>query len=166
MSIKAIFVTNSLPLSRLVSWGTRRKGQKIADVPSHVGFLFFDSIMIDSTLTSGVKESTYDKFKDKYRIVSVVDLDITESYTYRYLENARSRILGSGYDWIAITYYSYRVVLHKFFNIPIPKKNKMNVANNYFCTEVMQVITGTDYSIVSPNDLMIELTYENYKMVV
>lgn len=163
--IKALFCTNNLVGSLLISWGTKEPWQAISDTPSHVAFLFFNTIVVDSDLISGVKESTFEDLQKKYKIVKTFILPVTPEESYRYLELARNKIIGSKYDWPAIIYFSWRVALKKLFNIPIPDKNKLAVPNMHFCTEVYNIIAGGDHGMVSPNDLMLYMDNIGYKII-
>jgi len=162
--IKALFLKSDKIGARLISFGTKRDGQTAEDTPSHVAFLFFDTIIIDSTLSNGVREVSLGYIKDHYRIINCIELPVSEEETYRYLEKARGEILGARYDWAAIAYFSWRVLLNKI-GIPFPKKNKLNFKNKYFCTEVYSIITGERYGIVSPNDLLLKMIEKKYIII-
>ena len=169
--ITALYLSNDKALgSKLISWGTRPDGFTIRETPSHVAFSFklsdnSDEIIIHSTLFGGVHITTREEINLHYRLISEIEIPVTEEDTYRYLEKAKEKIVGKSYDVPAIGYFSYRVIIFKAFRVPFPTKNKFNFKNMYFCVEVYSIITGERYGIVAPVHLMILMFKMNYKVI-
>jgi len=165
--ITAIFTRGNSIGGKLISWGTKRKGQSSKECPSHVAFRFND-VIFESTLFSGVREVSSEEFYANHTVITEIDLGISEESTYRFLEKARAEIKGSGYDFPALMYFSLIALMYKagfYEEIPTKNRNYWNFKNKFFCVEVYSIITGEDYSLVSPNDLMILLVRNNYNVL-
>ena len=51
-----------------------------------------------------------------------------------------------GYDFKAFLYFGWRILLHKFFNKPMPTKNAWNDDQEYLCTEDADFYGLKDFS--------------------
>ena len=69
-----LFVYNNKPGALSIRWGTRRKGQKMKDTPSHVVFQFNDEF-IDSTLDRGVSKKTKEEVFSHYKLLSICRIE-------------------------------------------------------------------------------------------
>jgi len=166
--IKCLFLKNNLIGSRLIAWGTRRPGQKLDSIPSHCAFLFIvngEERIIDSTLMSGVRETTLEEIIGHYELIETIDLGFSEQESYKYLEKARAKLVGRMYDVTAVIYFSVRVLLFKFFGIPIPTKSFIQFKFMWFCSEVYGFFSKKKENLTSPNDLLLLLRNKSYNII-
>jgi len=159
--IKVLFVSNNKPGALSIRWGTKRKGQKMKDTPSHVVFQFDDEY-IDSTLNSGVSKKTKEDVFSHYKLVKEVDLHASPEETEKYLQLIESEIEGSEYDSFAIIFFTLCVIRKKTLGIPYPDKNKFNVKNKWFCSELYEIISGKPEGMTDPNSLMYLLSSKGF----
>ena len=64
---------------------------------------------------------------------------------------------GAKYDFLAVLFFAYRILLNKLFGFKIPDKNKWEKKNRWFCNELFELEFGQDLSMKTPNDLMFML---------
>jgi hypothetical protein len=155
--IKYLFTNSDLIGSEAIAWGTKRNGQKIDDTPSHFGILFWDRIVLHSNFANGVHIEPYYFFKKKNKTVrafqnSICKLSQVECTLM--FDQLTRKAYGAKYDFLAVLYFAYRIILKKLFNIRIPDKNKWEVENKWFCNELFELEFGQDLSMRTPNDLM------------
>ena len=155
--IKFIFSNKDRTASKLIRWGTKHEWQDISDCPSHLSFLFFDTFIVESTLKSGVRINYYPSFKKENKIVACFKHRVPPANEDQVFKRMLDRHHGSEYDDMAILYFAWRVLLKKIFKIPLPEKNKWQNAEEWFCNEMFNFITGKDHSMESPNTLMDEM---------
>lgn len=146
--------------SRLIRWGTKRAWQWEGDVPSHYFILFFRRIVVEARLESGVHITYWRDFLKKNKVIRLyVPIGERESIEKRtaLFDRLLDTVYGKCYDTPALIYFAWRVILYKFFNKPYPSTNKWHSPDRYFCDELYTEISGKDMSMVSPNDLMIDM---------
>jgi len=154
------FSKNNQIGSHLIGWGTKKPDQT-GKVPSHFFFLFFRKIVLESKMTAGVRLTYWGSFKKHNEIVKLfIPIGEREAVEKRghMFENLLDKIYGKSYDRLALIYFAWRVALFKFLKKPMPKINRWNRENYYFCDELYTEVSGTDMSMVSPNDLMLDMS--------
>lgn len=143
--------------SKVIRWGTAEKGEHPDEVPSHYFMIFFRKIVLESRLESGVRITYWGAFLKKNTIIKLF-VPAGEAEKREKRGRMFSRILentyGKAYDFMAVLYYSYRILLKKWFGKKMPKKNKWNHEDKFFCDEIYSEVSGEDMSMKSPNDLM------------
>lgn len=153
--MKLIWVSGTLPLSKAIMW-------LLNEPVSHFAILFDEKIVFHSDLL-GVKISWYATFLKTHTVVYEIDhtdasLDLQES-TY---QSIISQYDGKNYDYGAFLYFTWRGMLKKLFNKPIPAKDPWGSKNGFLCTEMVQTlpdsivpakIKADDLSITSPYQL-------------
>lgn len=155
--IKYLFTNNELAGSKLIRWGTKRNGQKIDDVPSHFGILFWDRIVLHSNFANGVHIEPYYFFKKKNKTVRAFEncvCKLSQIEATLMFDQLTRKAWGAKYDLLAILFFAYSIILNKLFGLPIPDKNKWEVKKRWFCNELFELEFGQDLSMKSPNDLM------------
>ena len=150
--MEILFTKNKSVLSQLIRW--------VFDEPcSHVIFLFDDKWIVHSNLL-GVNIRFYKAFMSSGdtevvdRIKFKLDL-IEEEELFQSLLESHSE---ESYDYKAFFYFSYRGLMYKIFNKPLPKNNPWGEPKAYLCTEIAknlpEWITGidkqTDLAITTP----------------
>jgi len=149
--------------SRLISWAAKFEGLDIEKRPSHVAVLVDNIWVIESTMTTGVRIIPYWRWRELNEQL----YKIQYSEVFIDSRSVLSRLLtvwGRGYDWVGILYFAYRYLRLIVFRDKLPRRNRLQDRNRYFCTEFISTLTGEDLSMKSPakicNDWM---TYERPK---
>jgi len=157
MSVWIVFSRNDKAGSRLISWGSAKKTD-IKKVPSHFSYCFKETYVLESRMTTGVRADEWENFKSKNDIIAIFDVSeivkLNYGKWYKYYKHLYKPIMGKAYDKAALIYLGWKVFLWKVFNRPIPKTNRKNNPNKYFCVEVFQELFGEDLSAVTPYVLM------------
>lgn len=149
--------------SKLISWASN-KITPIENCPSHVALLVNNKWVFESTLDKNVRVISYKKWK-KINI-ETHKLKCSQERTFQELKNVLKPLKGKKYDWLGIIYFSYRILLNFLFQVKIPKHNKLEQKNAYFCCEAVGELTKTDYSMTTPAQLYLNLKSqleENYE---
>ena len=155
--ITFIFSRNNLIGSKLISWGTKEEWQRSNDKPSHFWMVFGSDLIIESTLKQGVRLNYLPTFKTKNQIISALR-PINDGLIYsEKVDKILDQAHGRKYDYPAIIYFAWRVLLKRFFGLSFPKRNKFNSAEKFFCNELYTFITGEKMSMQSPNGLMFKM---------
>lgn len=154
VKIDFIFSKSSKIGSKFLSWGTRHLSKSNKDF-SHSAILVGSRWVIESTLESGVRVTPYKKWlEDKTKTFRVEG----PKMDYSEVKKEFKRIKNKGYDWIGVLYFGFFIALNKYFNKPIPKNNKWENPDKYFCTEAVSNIANLkDCSMKSPVQLIDDL---------
>ena len=147
-------------VARLISFGTKKIGQKTEDTPSHVVILFFNHLVMQSTGAKGVHITKLSSLKEHYEVINAFKYKNIKEFMEAvevFLE-AQYKIIDMKYDFLGTFFLGVRFFLHKFFGRIMPSLNKWQKNRQIFCVEVANYITGKNYSNLSPNDLMYRLS--------
>jgi hypothetical protein len=156
IKLEYLFSKNDLIGSRLISWGTKDLVQENVDVPSHVAVLINEKYVFESTMAQGVRCVSY---KDWLTINKEVKrIPCQKERTFEEVKELFKPLKDKKYDYLGVVYFGWRVFLYKFFKITKPTVNKWNSKSKYFCCEVIGKLTGVDYQMISPVELMVELS--------
>ena len=150
-----LFSRNKKIGSRLISFGTSFVHPEVDVVPSHVAVLVNDRWVFESTLESGVRRIEYKKWLEINEEVAKVECK--QKWELKGIIDFYRSLSGKKYDYIGVTYFSWRVLLYILFKIEIPKENKFNHDSRYFCSEVVGKMTGVDYEMTAPVTIMLEV---------
>lgn len=154
--MKILLTNNSLPFSRLISFATKKQGQKLEDVPSHVSLLFYKSLIIESVLSSGVRLNflkTFMKHKGQKIIAAYEYCPPAPAQDFTYYDKVAREYHGQPYDWKAVLWFGIALVKNKLFGIPISKRNKWASHNRRFCVECLEFFLEHELSNVDPNSV-------------
>ena len=163
MSIKFIYSNNNKIGSRIISGATRMPGDKLSDVPSHFSVLVWDWIVIESTLTKGFYIKPYVTFEKQNKILKVIK-PINASFSKdlaRKIKDIANKRMGSKYDFRGAIYIGFRQLLNTCFGFRMPKENKWDRKNRYFCNEVFGLLFNEDMSMDHPNSLMRKMSKDS-----
>lgn len=155
--IKYLFTNNKLIGSKIIVWGSKYEWQNSANVPSHAGLLFFNSIVLHSNFANGVHIEPLYSFRKKNAVVCSLKRNKkqrTECECEGLFERYAKQAWSQKYDFPAIFYLIWRILLKKMFNKPIPTVNKWEKPDKWFCDELFEIELGLDVSMKTPNDLM------------
>lgn len=146
-----------MPLSRAIRWFFNEDC-------SHVAAVFDDKLVIHSDLF-GISLKWLKTFHASHEVVHFidyhVDLDLEEQIYQTFL-NAYD---GSGYDYKAFLYFSWRAMLLKLFKIPLPSMNPYNQKNAFICTEILRKLPPEITKISPTLDLAVITPYMLFKIL-
>ena len=136
--MRVIFVTDNWPWSNFIRWFTWSKY-------SHVGLLFSDDKIVDTTLRKGVSEKTLEHYLTRYKNVKICEVPNVDEAKVK--EFAYSQI-GKKYDWTAIVGFVAR--------------RDWTKEDNWFCSELVAValhkggvtVIRKEASRVTPEDIL------------
>jgi hypothetical protein len=154
VAVQALFSNSSKPVAQLIAKGTRHLAPTLPEV-SHVALLVNGRWVHESTGSSGVQVLSYDKWLDHHREVGRVTLDHME---YQVLADKFRLIQNKKYDYLGVIYLGLAII-PTFFGLKLPKINKWQNKNRYFCCEALGMLTGQDYSMKAPNQVYKKLKY-------
>ncbi len=158
--IKYLFTNNDLIGSKLISEFTRKSWQSRNRTASHTGVLFFGLIVVHSNATNGVHIEPFYSFKKKNKIVCALRRATdkrTRNQAEIIFEKYCKQAYGKSYDYAGVVYFTYRIILERVFKLPLPKVNKWENPDKWFCDELMEIELGRDISMTTPNELMLEM---------
>lgn len=154
--MKVYFVNNKKIGSRVISWFTKNKGQKISDVPSHVALEFDGGLVVEAVLFSGVRINYLPNFLKDRKVNSVFEYCLKESD-----EALMSRVLkkyyGQGYDVAGVLWFAWVILKNKLLGRKIPKINRWHSRKRAFCNEIVSVVVNETTSHVDPNSMMFSM---------
>jgi hypothetical protein len=157
VTVHYLFSKNEKIGSRIIVEGTaylESELNKDTEVPSHVAILVNNKWVFESTLETGVRRISYEKWLEINSEVAKY-----KCTTYRTLEeviNYFRSIKDKKYDYIGATYFGYRILLNKLLSKPIPEINTLEDEDKYFCCEVMGKMLGLDYRMTAPVQIMVQ----------
>lgn len=154
MTYHYLFSKNKKLGSKLIAWGSGLFKEDITElnnkIPSHVAVLINNCLVIESTLTTGVRIIPYNKWKE----INEELFKIKCIQSYNDLEAKKKELLfemwGKKYDWFGILYFGKCMLLKWLFNRPLPSKNIYEREDYFFCTEFAARLSGYDYSMTTP----------------
>ena len=139
------------------SWAIRiftkplAKKTPFKNIPSHTA-IRKGQFVYESTFFSGVRILPFENWEDHVDIVGVKERSINISDAQ--FEAIFVSIWGKKYDWKGILFFACSVVRHVVFAKPMPKINKWNSPNKYFCSEANGRLFKTDNQMKSPVQIM------------
>lgn len=153
-----IWTKNKLPLSKVICWAFN-------EPTSHFGIVFDNGIVFHSNL-SGTHVEWFKTFTKKSEIVYSKEYDLSLLEEEAIFQQILTTYDDRPYDISGFLYFSWRALLLKFLNKPLPSSNKWNNKNSYLCTELAGVlpenivsksIKEKDLSILTPYKLYLEI---------
>ena len=151
VKIDVLFSRNEKIGSKLISWGTSHLSS-FEKTPSHVALLINNRWVHESTLDTGIRVLTYEKWKEINEEVYKHEYPI--EYSYDQIKAMYRDLKGRKYDWVGVLYFTWFVGMSKLFGGSIPKINKWEDPNKYFCCEVVGELARLEYSMTSPVQLL------------
>lgn len=153
VAIDYVFSKNKKIGSKVISFGTKfLQKDKSLITPSHVAILVNNRWVIEAVVNGGFRVIPYSKWleinQELYKIA------IHSDYTFDKIKAKFKALIGKKYDYAGVLYFAYRILLFVLFKLPIPKFNKLDRGNRYFCTEVVAEFTNNHNSMISPIQLL------------
>ncbi len=151
MKVDYLFSRRNKWGSRLIAWGSSKQNISLEKVPSHMAVLLDESIVVESTLSTGVRIIPYPQWK----------LINEELYKIRCIKKRQSKstlnqafsLWGKGYDWYGIAFFAWEIIKYLITGEKLSKTNKWQKENRYFCTEYAAILTGEDFSMKTPAEI-------------
>lgn len=155
VKIHYLFSKNNKIGSKVISWATNHQ-YNFKITPSHVAILINDRWVFESTLFTGVRVIPYKKwvtFNDE-----VAKIQSSQLYDYSEIKTIYKQIQNKKYDWLGAAYLGIWLILNKFFKTKIPKINRWESKDLYFCCEGVAIILGLSYfAMRSPADVLVDV---------
>lgn len=157
MNVKVdyLFSKNHKIGSKLIRWGTAFLSLSTKKIPSHVALLINNKWVIESTLESGFRVISYNKWKSFN--IELFKLRCIQGRTFKEIKELYKPLKNKKYDYLGVIYFSWRIALMKFLGIPKPKKNLFEHKDKYFCCEVISKMTGVSYEMTAPVELLVKI---------
>lgn len=142
--------------TRSDKWGSRFMRWGLEEPVSHVAVELSNGFIIHAHLLGGLQIDWARDFRRDNEVVYELETSmLPERETVQALLDAHA---GSGYDYWAFTYFGWRVILRKFFNIPLPRQNRWARRHAFMCTEWLTVLLGQgERAMITPFQLIKEL---------
>jgi len=142
VKVHYLFSNNNKIGSKIISWGTKHLTDR-EDVPSHVAILVNNRWVHESTLESGVRVISYKKWLEINKEVAKVPCK-QEKRNYSEIKTIFREIKDKDYDYLGVCYLGLALGANKLADIEIPKDNKWEDKNKYFCCEAVEKLTGVE----------------------
>ena len=159
VSVHYLFSRRDLIGSKTISWGTKHLYPEFKKTPSHVAILVNNRWVHESTLDSGIRVMSYEKWLNINDEVAKIACE--KEWDYEYIKNLFRDIKDKKYDWAGIVYLGLWMVPSKLLNVSIPNKNLLECPDRYFCSEVMGYMLGSNYDMKAPVQILKELHGKN-----
>lgn len=148
VTIHALFSHNKLIGSKIIAEGTRHLASNVPKC-SHTALLINGRWVHEAT-GSGVHVMSYEVWSKQHNEVARVQL---ESREYQEVADEFRKIQDSDYDYLGVIYLGL-CVIPTFFGKKLPKENKWQSSDKYFCCEVLGYLTSQDYDMCSPIQIL------------
>lgn len=142
--------------SILIRLITRKRGQKLEEIPSHVSLLFYDTMVLEAVMLKGVILNYLPTFLKPNNVLAVYELKAKERDWWFY-KKAADKYHGQGYDWRGLFWFVWVFVLYQVFGREVPKLNTSENKNKAFCNEILSIIINENTSHIDPNSMMLSL---------
>lgn len=140
----------------VISWASKVVRKHDGEVPSHVAVLLNGNLVVESTFTTGVRIIPYSNWLKKNKLIKQIPC----AQPYRSSKEVFSLLMdvwGKKYDWKGILFFSWCIVKKILLGEKIPRVNKWEDKNSYFCTEFAARLTGVESGMLTPLEFMIKL---------
>lgn len=152
VSLDAIFSVNSKIGSKIIANGSAHLAPNCPKT-SHTALLVNKRWVHESTGHSGVAVLSVDNWSKQHTLVAQVSLAPRE---YQEIAGEFRRIQGRSYDYLGVFYLGIWIFL-SFFGATLPAKNMWQDKSKYFCCEALAAMTGHDYSMMAPVQILAKL---------
>lgn len=155
--IKFVYTKNKRIGSKIIRFFTRMNGQSTSEIPSHFSIMVYDWLIIESTLSSGVKVGFASEFLPKHEVVACFRPMNNQREYFLKAKKMTGKIYSGKYDFMGAIYLGLMQMLNTLFGMKMPKNNKFESGNRYFCNELYSFISNKNVSMEHPNSLMLEM---------
>jgi hypothetical protein len=137
--------------SKLISWSTGKLHPELKPC-SHVA-VKLGPIIIESTLKNGAQIQPYSEWIKHHEVVHAFKCP-HERTAIKVIKDVFRNSWGKSYDYLGILYFAWRMLGFLVLKRPLPSVNRWQSKNKYFCVEMIEKITGQDYQMTSPIQLV------------
>lgn len=148
VTVHALFSYSDLIGAKIIAQGSAHLEPHMPKT-SHVAVLVNERWVHEAT-GAGVHISSYEKWSQVHKEVARVQL---ASQEYQEIADQFRSIQGKDYDYPGMLFLG-ACVIPTFVGLPLPKKNLLQSKNKYFCCEVLGYLTGQDYSMCCPVQIL------------
>lgn len=110
---------------------------------SHFSFVFQsknrNGLMFESNLL-GTHPAFLHTFLKSHEIVHSIEVSLSIEEEDKIWDIIIDKYDGKPYDFMGALYLGYRCLLKRYFNRPMPLKNRLAKNDSYFCNEVYDVL--------------------------
>jgi len=149
VKVHALFSHNNMIGSKVISNGSKHLEPNLPKI-SHVAILINERWVHESTGHTGVHVVSYDLWKQHHTEVYRIEL---KSREYQEIANKYREIKTKKYDYLGVLWLAL-CIIPTFFKFQMPSHNQWQDKNKYFCCEVLGYMTGQDYSMCCPNQIL------------
>lgn len=153
VTVDALFSKSNKIGARIISAGTAHLASNIKPSPSHTALLVNGRWVHESTGKAGVSVISYDKWQTLHKETARISLSSRE---YQEIADEYRKMLGKKYDYLGISFFGLAII-PTFFGFKLPKINKWESPNRYFCCEVLGKLTGHYYGMSAPVQILAKL---------
>lgn len=149
--------SNKMIVSRAISLFTKEKEDKLEHVPSHMALVFGQTFMVEAVGGAGVRINFLPTFLKSNDIVEVFEYKRGPSIGLcdsKLIIEASLKYHGLKYDYRGVLWFAFYIIRKWLFGIKLPKSNKWEGINRFFCSELMEFIDSRDYETSDPNSQM------------
>lgn len=129
------------------------------NTPSHVAILVNNRWVHESTLDSGIRVMSYERWLELNDEVTKITCE--REWDYENIKTLFRNIKDKKYDYLGVAYLGLWMVPSKLLHIAIPNKNILECPNRYFCSEVMGYMLNDNYDMKAPVQILKELHGKN-----
>lgn len=169
MKVDYLFSNNSKLGSKLISWASSKEdhvmydfdalGLDRAKIPSHAAVLLNEQLVVESTLSTGVRIIPYKQWKDRNNEIAKVPCFKQFLNSNEVLEHMLY-LWGKSYDWKGLCFFALCFLKLIIFKKAIPNTNSWEHPLKYFCTEYVANLEDIDAAMMSPAKMMIKFLKE------
>lgn len=155
VTVHYLFSRRDLIGSKTIAWGTKHLYPEFDKTPSHVAILVNNRWVHESTLDSGIRVMSYEKWLEINEEVAKVPCKA--EWDYELIKTLFRAIKDKKYDYLGIIYLGLWMVPSKLFHITIPNNNVLGDSDRYFCSEVVGYMHNKNYDMKAPVQILKEL---------
>jgi len=149
VEVHVLFSKNNKIGSKIIAKGTKHLESNMPET-SHTALLVNNRWVHESTGASGVRIISYDLWKTHQQEVCRIKLEDRE---YQIIADQYRQIKNKKYDYPGVVYLGL-MIIPTFLGFKLPKKNKWESKDKYFCCEALGKLTNTYYGMSAPIQIM------------
>lgn len=154
VSVHALFSHNDKIGSKIIAKGSKHLEPSMPET-SHTSVLINGRWVHEAT-GDGVHVRSYDLWKTEHIETGRIDLGTRD---YQEIADQYRKINDKEYDYLGVFYLGICVAL--YWGRELPKVNKWQSNDKFFCCEVLGYLTNKDYRISCPVQILGELWREH-----
>lgn len=164
MKVDYLFSRNTKIGSRAISWASSKEIEVMKDfdamgldkskIPSHAAVLLNEQLVVESTMSTGIRIIPYKQWKEHNIEVAKVPCSKQFMNSEDVLEHAID-LWGKKYDWKGISYFTCCFARLALAGKSLPSENKWEQEDMYFCTEFVARLEDLDAAMMTPAKMMI-----------